>query len=491
MNHFSRLFSFIFLFSSFLFFSYTPSVSAANERYTDIFSFHQNTKAKKTKSEKIFHANSFGKNGGSVALCNLYGDRLSEVVIGSGHGETPMVKILQKQKKNKSGKKKWRVVKQFQPYEKEMTAGVNVACGVLEKKERPYIVTAPSVGAGPQVKVFNRNGKTQRSFFAFDKDFRGGVNVAVAEVKEGKKSRIVASTGPGERSLVRMFRLKKKGVIRELQLRPFSDEHEGGATVAAGDVDGDQKDEVIVSVAGFAKGHVQIYDLDKGKKMLTEFSIYDTDFTGGANVAAADVTKDGKEEIVTIPAARGGSDVRTYTFSDGKVERIGKNFFAYEKDFMGGAMIAASDAMDHDRSVEIVTIPKKNLMTGKAEWQKYIEVNLATQTLTAWENGVPVKEMLISSGLAPNVTPTGEFEIMRHVYNMTYSWPYAPGHPDNEYNLENVQYNMEFTRYYYFHNAYWHNNFGNPMSHGCVNLNLENSKWLYEWADVGDKVWVH
>ena len=61
----------------------------------------------------------------------------------------------------------------------------------------------------------------------------------------------------------------------------------------------------------------------------------------------------------------------------------------------------------------------------------------------------------------------------------------------DRYDLPNVPHVMYFYRDYAIHGAYWHNNFGRPMSHGCVNLSNSAAKWMYGWATVGTPVVVH
>jgi lipoprotein-anchoring transpeptidase ErfK/SrfK len=58
------------------------------------------------------------------------------------------------------------------------------------------------------------------------------------------------------------------------------------------------------------------------------------------------------------------------------------------------------------------------------------------------------------------------------------------------YDLHNVPYTMYFYKGYGLHGTYWHNNFGTPMSHGCVNMPTEEAKWAYYWADYGTPVVV-
>jgi lipoprotein-anchoring transpeptidase ErfK/SrfK len=59
------------------------------------------------------------------------------------------------------------------------------------------------------------------------------------------------------------------------------------------------------------------------------------------------------------------------------------------------------------------------------------------------------------------------------------------------YYLPNVPYIMYFYRGYGLHGTYWHSNFGQPMSHGCVNLATPDAQWLFNWADVGATVITH
>ncbi len=111
--------------------------------------------------------------------------------------------------------------------------------------------------------------------------------------------------------------------------------------------------------------------------------------------------------------------------------------------------------------------------------EKWIEASLKDQRLRAWEGNKLVMEFPISSGLwAP--TPTGTFNI----WSKTRSQSMVGGSKDlgTYYNLPNVPNNMFFYQGYAIHGAYWHNNFGHPMSHGCVNSPLASAAQIFEWA---------
>lgn len=127
------------------------------------------------------------------------------------------------------------------------------------------------------------------------------------------------------------------------------------------------------------------------------------------------------------------------------------------------------------RLVDAITEPESNP-------EKHIVVDLSEQKLYAYEGDKLVFETLVSTGLG-NRTPIGTFKIFRktperHMRGVGYDLPGVP-------------WTMYFTSGgVTIHGAYWHNNFGHKMSHGCVNLPLEQSEWMYRWAPVGTKVVV-
>ncbi len=110
---------------------------------------------------------------------------------------------------------------------------------------------------------------------------------------------------------------------------------------------------------------------------------------------------------------------------------------------------------------------------------KWIEVSLTQQMLRAWEGNKIVMEFPISSGLWAK-TPKGDFKI----WYKTRSQRMKGGSKElgTYYDLPNVPSNMFFYQGFGIHGAYWHNNFGHPMSHGCVNAPLDKAAELFEWA---------
>lgn len=107
--------------------------------------------------------------------------------------------------------------------------------------------------------------------------------------------------------------------------------------------------------------------------------------------------------------------------------------------------------------------------------EKWIEVNVATQQVIAWEGDKPVMAFTVSTGVPETPTVLGEFNIY---WKLESTLMTGPG-----YYLPEVPYTMYFYEGYALHGTYWHNNFGQRMSRGCVNLQTDNAKQLFEWAD--------
>jgi lipoprotein-anchoring transpeptidase ErfK/SrfK len=117
---------------------------------------------------------------------------------------------------------------------------------------------------------------------------------------------------------------------------------------------------------------------------------------------------------------------------------------------------------------------------GSGRW---IDVDLTHQMVYAYEGNTVVNSFLVSTGTWQHPTVTGQY----HVYiKYRYKHMSGPG-----YSLPNVPYTMFFYQGYAIHGTYWHSNFGTPMSHGCVNLSIPDSEWVYNWASVGTLVNVH
>lgn len=115
--------------------------------------------------------------------------------------------------------------------------------------------------------------------------------------------------------------------------------------------------------------------------------------------------------------------------------------------------------------------------------ERWIDVNLSQQMTYAYEGDTLINSFIVSTGTWQHPTVTGTYRVY---IKLRYTDMAGPG-----YYLPNVPYTMYFFDGYGLHGTYWHHNFGTPMSHGCVNLSIPDSEWLFSWASVGTVVHVH
>ena len=132
--------------------------------------------------------------------------------------------------------------------------------------------------------------------------------------------------------------------------------------------------------------------------------------------------------------------------------------------------------------VIINTNPPERVTTNR-----WIEVNLAEQTLAVYDNRELVFATVIATGLEPFWTRPGLFQIFQKKETETM----RNNDPSDFYYLDNVPWTMYFDGARALHGAYWRTRFGYPQSHGCVNLSVGDSHWLFNWAVEGDWVYVH
>lgn len=142
----------------------------------------------------------------------------------------------------------------------------------------------------------------------------------------------------------------------------------------------------------------------------------------------------------------------------------------------GWSPTALSEEVSHDRIARMML----NLQESEDRW---IQIDLTQQKLMAWEGNDVVYAVTVSTGKTETPTPTGTFAIQtKHEETRMQG---------DDYDVPDVPFTMYYYGGYAIHGAYWHNNFGTPVSHGCTNVAVNHAEWLFNWADVGTPVVVH
>ncbi|MDD5626134.1 MAG: S8 family serine peptidase [Patescibacteria group bacterium] len=264
------------------------------------------------------------------------------IVTGAGPGGGPHVRVFDLYGQSKGG---------FFAYAKQFTGGVNVAVGDVDGDGKDEIVTGAGPGGGPHVRVFDLYGQSKTGFFAYQSGFKGGVNVAVGDVDGDGKDEIVTS-GATSNNQIRIFSFT--GDLRA-EFFAYQSGFKGGVNVAVGDVDGDGKDEIVTGAGPGGGPHVRVFN-NRGVEQFNFFAFNKT-FLGGVNVAVGDVDGDGKDEILASVASGASPYVRVFS---SEFLQLRLQFLAYSREFYGGINLVTAD-FDGDQKAEIITGPRKGM----------------------------------------------------------------------------------------------------------------------------------
>ncbi len=231
----------------------------------------------------------------------------------------------------------------FLAYPRSFTGGVRVATGDLNGDGVADIITAPGPGFGPHVRIFDgttcrRMRGPQGDFLAYRPNFQGGVYVAAGDVNGDGRADIITGPGAGGRPVVRVFDSLTGDIIKSFLA--YDAAFRGGVNVAAGDVNGDGIDEIVTGAGPGGGPHVRVFN-PVGMTLLNSFSAYNSNFRGGVFVAAGDVNNDGFADIITGAGAGGGPHVKVFDAHDNLM--LLKSFFAFSRMFTGGVRVGFGD----------------------------------------------------------------------------------------------------------------------------------------------------
>jgi len=182
----------------------------------------------------------------------------------------------------------------FFPFSSTYTGSVNIATGDLNNDGLQEIVVGAGSGGGPHIRIFDNFGKLISQFFAFNPGFRGGVNIAIGDVDGDGLGEIIAGAGSGGGPHVRIF--DKDGRSLTGGFFAYDKNFRGGVSLAVGDTDGNGQKEIITIPQSQLLPEVKIYSKDG--KVIKSFLAYDTTFGSGFRVMSDDLDDDGVYEIL-------------------------------------------------------------------------------------------------------------------------------------------------------------------------------------------------
>lgn len=237
---------------------------------------------------------------------------------------------------------------EFFPYATFM-GGANVAVGEIDPtQDGEEIVTGAGPGGGPHVRVFNANGDYLFQFYAYATSFRGGVDVAVADLTGDGIGEIITGAGPGGGPNVKAFDAQGNRVSNFLAYGASS---RHGVRVAGADLDGDSIAEIIVGPAVNESPNMRVFT--PNGTMLRQFLAYAETFRGGIDVAAHAATEWSPAVIVTGAGIGGGPNVKVFDANGARVS----NFFSHDPAFRGGVRVSIADQFSANDGPEIFAAP--------------------------------------------------------------------------------------------------------------------------------------
>lgn len=262
--------------------------------------------------------------GVRVAVGDLTGDGIDEVVVVPGAGGGPIVRVFS----SLNGQ----LLTEFLAYEESFRGGLYVSIGDINGDGIGDIILGTGNGGGPRVQAFTIFGQNLLNFFAYEDSFRGGVLVSVADFNGDGRFEIITGTGVGGGPRVRVF---DSLTLQELfGFFAYNDAIRNGVFVAGGDLDSDGRAEIVTGLGIGGAPSLRVFN--DQQQLLRELFPYDPSTLGGVRVAVTDVDLDGSDDIVTGSGPGSPAVVRVF---DGRTFSARGELRPFPSNFLGGVFV--------------------------------------------------------------------------------------------------------------------------------------------------------
>jgi hypothetical protein len=240
---------------------------------------------------RVFNDKGNQVRNGFFSFSSVFPTGSSVVIADGGYQETEEINIVADRGKLSLDKNGSEIVSFF-PYNNLFRNKLNIDTkinnGFFE-----IVAIGPTVGGGPQVRVFSADGRLLSSFFAYDKNMRGGVSVALGDVDADGSLDLITGAGFNDKPLVKVFSLS--GELKYSFLA-YDENFKGGVEVAVGDLSGNGQMEIVVAPGPGGGPQVRIFS--GNGQILGQFFAYDKIFRDGLKITLSDLNQDGRQEIL-------------------------------------------------------------------------------------------------------------------------------------------------------------------------------------------------
>jgi hypothetical protein len=275
------------------------------------------------------------QGGIRVAAGDINGDGIPDIITAQGPGGNGLIGVFD----GITGQPLAGPLGIIQPFGPGYHGGVFVAVGDVNRDAYGDLVVGEDAGGQPRVKVYSgKDGSVLADFLAFGAGFGGGVRVAAANVNSSGGADVVAAAGPGGAPQIKVFEgsdLTKGITTPTLSFNAFDATFTGGVYVGTGDVHGDGIAKILAGEGAGDQPRVRVFDGSTGS-LLHDFLAFEPGFRGGVRVAAADVNGDGRSDIVAGQGPGGLPLVRAF---DGLSLKQVDNIFGFDASFRGGVFV--------------------------------------------------------------------------------------------------------------------------------------------------------
>ncbi len=276
-------------------------------------------------------------NGASIAAGDIDADGEDEIIAGADAGHAPLLGLFERDGTPRQIS--------FYPFDTRFRGGLSVAAGDVDGDGKDEIGVAQASGGQAWIKVMRSNAQhTLLAYFNAFGSAEVGASLAFGDIDRDGKDELIVGAGPGGGPQIRVYDIGTTAIsgsatgatLKPISFYAFSSKSRSGISVAAGDLDGDGKDEIIASLLTGEEAWVKAYRYNTDKTVVASFRAYAAGLTCGARVAAGDVTGDGKADILTAPDRGCAPQIRSFS---GAGTPLGLQFYAYPSTQRTGARI--------------------------------------------------------------------------------------------------------------------------------------------------------